>query len=86
MTLAMPQTPTLPTRVRRCEPPFTPHADPACPTCGLRHPTLHENLDGSAYTGCCQADPVAFVCAEAGVNVYLSPEGDEPEICPHCPE
>ncbi|MFG6197839.1 hypothetical protein [Nonomuraea sp. JJY05] len=77
---------TLPAVPAPAPPVFKVHKDPACPTCGGNDVTVLDDLNGGVYTACCQADPVAFTCSEAGVHVYLSPEGDEPEHCPHCPE
>lgn len=73
---------TLPAAPAPATPVFKVHQDPACPTCGCPDPVLHELPTGGIYTGCCQADPVVFVCA-LYLNVYFSPEGDEPDECPY---
>ncbi|MBG0818294.1 hypothetical protein [Planomonospora sp. ID82291] len=66
---------------------FAPHADPACPACGALDPGLlaeGPDEEGPVFTSCCGADPVAFTCGTYYVHAYLSPDGDQPERCPHC--
>ncbi|MGW2223494.1 hypothetical protein ACWCSD_51600 [Nonomuraea sp. NPDC001684] len=76
---------TLPAPAAPAMPAFKVHEDPACPTCGSTDVTVLDGTDGSVYTACCGADPVAFTCPTVYGHVYLSPEGDEPDDCPHCP-
>ncbi|MFC4014678.1 hypothetical protein ACFOY2_46160 [Nonomuraea purpurea] len=76
---------TLPAALAPSTPGFRPFLDPACTTCGNTDVNLLEDLNGNAYTDCCPGNPVAWMCPVAYANVYLSPGGDEPEQCPHCP-